>query len=353
MARFLSEGNLIGEKMVVIIGHVRKTIRFAGFLAVCFVISIAFHQCSSEPGDLLTSGGSGSSFWQKTNGPARGFIRSLLITPDNHIFAGTDSSGVYRSSNRGLSWQQAGLDSLPIYSLALSPDQKVYAGSNNGMIYRSGDLGDSWTPISVSSSNPGIFEIEFGLQGQIFLGTNEGMFGSTDQGMTWEAVDFGVGSVQVATLLVSPEGVIYAGTEDHGILVSTDTAASWSQTNTGLASPTITSLARNSDGHIFAGTSDMGVFRSIDAGQHWTAVNTGLGNLQVLSIAINSMRHLFAGTRSGVFRSGSNGFQWAELNGNDQVKEVPALAFSSLEYIYLGTWGSGVYRSVYSTVTEP
>ena len=55
-------------------------------------------------------------FWEQTNGPYGGHIRSLAINSSGHIFSGTEYGGVYRSTDNGDNWIQinTGLGNISI-----------------------------------------------------------------------------------------------------------------------------------------------------------------------------------------------------------------------------------------------
>lgn len=96
---------------------------------------------------------------------------------------------------------------------------------------------------------------------------------------------------------------IFAGTSGGGVFLFTNNGTNWTAVNTGLASSDIFSMVV-SGSNIFAGTRN-GVFFSTNNGTSWTAV--GLGGLQVYSLAVSGT-NLFAGTfGSGVALSTNNG----------------------------------------------
>ncbi len=80
-----------------------------------------------------------------------------------------------------------------------------------------------------------------------------------------------------------------------------------------MTNTSLRSFAINPSGHIFAGTAG-GVFRSIDNGDNWT--QTGLIGIIVWTVAINSSGNIFAGTQgSGVFRSVESTISVDEIYG--------------------------------------
>lgn len=77
-------------------------------------------------------------FWQQTNGPTIGYIKSLAANGAGHIFAGT-GAGVFRSTDNGDHWTpiNEGLTSPPIWSLAINSNGYLFAGTSGGGVYRS------------------------------------------------------------------------------------------------------------------------------------------------------------------------------------------------------------------------
>lgn len=169
----------------------------------------------------------------------------------------------------------------------------------------------------------------------------------------------------VQALAISPDGLIFAGTDGGGIFRSEDDGTTWTQTNQGLTHPYVSSLVIDPDGRIFAGTGSLsaggsGVFRSDDRGETWTAVNTGLRNPHVVSLALDRANGiLYAGTWNlpnnpgGVFRSTDGGRTWVRASNGLKNPYVLSLAVTPNGDVYAGTgtlrpfgaFGGGVFRS--------
>src|ERR1035437_1419899 len=67
----------------------------------------------------------------------------------------------------------------------------------------------------------------------IFAGTENGVFHSTDNGTIWEHPDNGLTGFAVHSLIISGSNV-FAGTSYGGIFFSTDNGTNWTQVNNGL-----------------------------------------------------------------------------------------------------------------------
>ena len=290
-----------------------------------------------------------TDFWQQTNGPYGGDIRALAINNDEHIFAGTFGSGVFRSADNGENWSQTGLTNTNVQALAINSNGHIFAGIfflGDG-VFRSIDNGDNWSQTGLTSYS--VMALAINSNGHIFAGTlSAGVFHSTDNGDTWNQINTGLTKTYVLTLTINENGHIFAGT-NGGIFRSTDNGGSWSEINTGLTNRSIQALAINSDGVIYVGTNGGGVFRSLDNGDSWSAINIGLTNSIVFALAINNDGHIFAGTNfGGVFRSTNNGDNWSPINTGLNYTLVQRLTINKTGHIFAGTGGGGVFRSTNS-----
>jgi len=218
----------------------------------------------------------------------------------------------------------------------------LFAGTYDG-VYISTNNGSNW---SVASAGlPSNTEVtEFAVSGTyLWAGTyGGGVFLSTDNGTSWTAVSAGLTNTDVWSLAVSGAN-LFAGTYFGGVFRSTDNGTSWAAVNAGLTSTNVWSLAV-SGSNLFAGTYQGGVFLSTDNGTNWTAANTGLTNPNVSCLAVNGA-NLFAGTDGGgIFLSTNNGTNWTAVNSGLTNTSVSSLAVSGT-YLWAGTWGGGVFLS--------
>jgi photosystem II stability/assembly factor-like uncharacterized protein len=132
-----------------------------------------------------------------------------------------------------------------------------------------------------------VLDFVFNSAGDIFAGTNDNVYRSTNNGDNWFRANTGLTNSQVYALAIDQNNRLYAGTYGGGMFTSTNNGANWREINTGLTTNLIMDLAINSSGHVFAGTYGAGVFRSTDNGDTWMRV-LGTGLLQTWSVSINS-----------------------------------------------------------------
>jgi len=175
----------------------------------------------------------------------------------------------------------------------------------------------------------------------LFLGSEIGVYFSTDNGTSWNPT--GLEDIIVISLAVMPTGEsgmnLFAGTNLGGVYFSTDNGTNWTQVNFGLGNHNVHALAVI-DTNLFAGTDD-GVFLSPSNGAYWIPVSTGLTNKSINSITVIDT-NLYAGTNEGLFISSNSGTTWTLTGLTGET--VNALAVIDT-ILFAGTDTSGVLRS--------
>lgn len=198
---------------------------------------------------------------------------------------------------------------------------------SNSQWIKNGQYGGYFSSFATSGTN-------------IFAGSVQGVFLSTNNGINWAAVNNGLTNLSVTSLTISGTN-IFAGTVngEDGVFLSTDNGTNWTVVNNGLTNRWVYSLT-TSGTNIFAGTLG-GVFLSTNNGSSWTAVNNGIWNMNVWSLT-SCGSYLFAGTWGTLFRSTNNGTNWTAI-------ALPILSFTAFATygtnVFAGTWAGGVYLS--------
>ena len=296
--------------------------------------------------------------WERTNALDSIKIYSLAINSNGDIFAGTDSSGLFRSTDNGDSWTNLGFmnDWIHGNGIAIKSDTIFVVTDNHyagGGVMRSTDNGNSWDTLGLNFNAE--IAIAINSSGHIFAGTAaQGVYRSTDNGQNFDQINVGLNdtSMSPVSFTINPSGHIFVGTvSGGGVFRSTDNGDNWVQINNGITNYQILSQT-NSNGYIYAGTSGGGAFRSTDNGNNWVQINNGLFGQNgqgyfVQSLVISSNGDIYAGTGDGVFRSTDNGDNWVEINQGLTSTGVLSLAINSNGVIFAGTL-DGVFQSVIS-----
>ena len=181
--------------------------------------------------------------------------------------AGDPSNGVYKTTNGGASWAVAGdlptgatdprigritlalapsnLDILYVALIASGQDGEpgLYAQSSLYKMETTQDAGVTWTNISGNLPDIPTWSIAVANYGSstandvYYVGTDEGVYASSNQGTTWTHLGLGLPNVQVQNLAISAKlGILAAGTFGRGLWELAIPAA--------VTPPTVTNLQR-------------------------------------------------------------------------------------------------------------
>lgn len=155
---------------------------------------------------------------------------------NGNIFAGT-LHGVFISANNGATWKgpNTGL-ALPISGMA-TDGTHLFAATESYGIFRSTDEGSNWVQVDTAGH---LFVSMAATRTKIFSGAFQayerpstgGVFVSTDNGGSWARSDSGLTNHELNVLIASGP-YLYAGT-NSGVFRSTDEGTSWTVLSTGL-----------------------------------------------------------------------------------------------------------------------
>jgi photosystem II stability/assembly factor-like uncharacterized protein len=147
-------------------------------------------------------------------GVARALALSSFFAVDPVMFAGVGHAGLFRSSDRGHTWQGAGLDGHAVTDLVwLGPF--LYAVTDRG-VFRTEDLGKTWTPLNEGLKDAVPSRILFPLApaagAEAFLATDRGVYRTTDGGQHWALA--GLAGQRVVCLATFPPPSPVSGPRD-------------------------------------------------------------------------------------------------------------------------------------------
>lgn len=196
----------------------------------------------------------------------------------------------------------------------------------------------------------------------VYLATLDAIYKTRDGGDHWKAVNTGMSTYRVLSLLVDPNipTVLYAGTNIDSVYKSTDGAISWNIANAGMKEhiAIVNNFAvdpRNPQ-TIYTATT-VGVFKTTNGAMMWDDMSIGFESYYVVSVIIDPQNSniLYAGTSGGVYKSTDGAKNWHTVNRGmieeTQVASAMALGVNalainpkSINILYAGTT-RGLYKS--------
>jgi photosystem II stability/assembly factor-like uncharacterized protein len=248
-------------------------------------------------------------------------------------------------------WVRSGkLEGISVLALAVNGDD-IFAGTDNG-VFRSTDNGANWTAVNSGLPEKTIFMCLAASGARIFAGSmGKGVFLSTDRGASWKPVNSGLSDLRVMSLMIDGEK-LFAATTGGGVFLSTDNGVGWAAVNSGLPEGTSVNCIFKSGNSLFAGMDYRGLFVSTDSGASWKEIKSIIAANNPVSCLIGGGENLLAGSVQGIFRSTDGGLSWepaslpfeSAMLGILPQTSVMCLAVSGSN-IFAGTDGAGVFMS--------
>ncbi|MCB2204132.1 choice-of-anchor D domain-containing protein [bacterium] len=181
----------------------------------------------------------------------------------------------------------------------------------------------------------------YSYSGYVYAGTYAGIFRSSDDGDSWEAVYGGINPSGVYRFAVH-DGLFFAGTAMSNVLVSTDGGTTWTEAASGSGSHVQSFVSRTSG--LYVGSIWGGVTRTTDYGQTWEELNTGLP-VPRLSCLAEAGTALLAGIGGGgLYRSTDEGASWTDVSNPAPSGQLHC-AVQHQGDVYASFLGNGVYKS--------
>jgi photosystem II stability/assembly factor-like uncharacterized protein len=270
--------------------------------------------------------------------PNGGRANTIAVNPRNAdaIFVASETGGLFSSTDRGIRWRH--VDSLPsfrVVSVAYIPtDPSIllvttgdnFETSSAGGIWRSTDNGGTWNRVSVTFP-PGVgnsrfnaFDISIASDAEnIFVGSDNGVLKSIDNGLSWVYQDaFGNSSAVYSVAALGNDRALVAG--PYGVRWTDNGGMSWAVPATspgGISDFHALGRSPVSNMQAFVVNDATSLFHTEDGGQNWTQILSapagggGCGGISFAKAANRSGRpgirprvafDLFFGNKCGVSR---------------------------------------------------
>jgi photosystem II stability/assembly factor-like uncharacterized protein len=305
-------------------------------------IYVGTQGCGVYSGNVNTSDWSVTWKTARSNKPVP-FVYSMEIKVDpsdpDRIFVGANPGGLYRSDDGGATFYDKNFLTPSVivddpyrqgyYTFAINPSDtdEVWLGTWGKGIYKSYDGMDfdvGANGATMEMYGKYIHQIAIDSSGTVYAATEEGVYTTSDDGLSWSAINSGLASTDVRTLYIGPSGDLYAGTRGYGFYKWN--GSSWGAQNSrgsyGVQWPIwnerplyqyTTILFHPTDSsRMLLGTFPAGVYKSIDSGGTWRESNVGWTFDGVFCFASHpdDPEIVYAGTYNGLNRSLDFGEHW-------------------------------------------
>lgn len=275
---------------------------------------------SSYPGGFFLSKDGGKT-WHERNLGSESFLGII----------GRPTAGTSQDIALVASADDPGFRSYYPFDVSRHNPDILYLGVYGAGLYRSSNGADTWEEVlSLNEEHPSLHitavKIDTYSQGRIYITSEEGIFVSEDNGLTWQTQARGLPIKDVYSILIPKDNEVYVGTRGYGVFRWSRRWKAWFQLsdfgNYGLLWPVwdnrplyqYTSLLidpHNNDTMYF-GTFPAGIYKSTDGGKTWKEKNVGWTNDGVFYLTFHPQdsKIIFVGTYNGINVSWDAGEHW-------------------------------------------
>lgn len=290
--------------------------------------------------------------------------KSIAIDPKDHMkiyLAGKDyheDASIVMSPDQGKTWTMVHAfgKSMPINHLVFFHDRMYLATEDEG-VYRSDDRGKSWNALStgLNQMQTGQFVTD-GDGKNLYLFTGLLQYNVREGGSAYvldEATSRWkpLGGPEAVTSMTWNSAALWAGNV-AGEIWRRD-AKGWTLLNRGAELPaTVTEIAFTDKNTLFAGARGFGIYRSTDGGSHFVDVSTGLiasATREVYVDPANAKRfYVVSWDRPGIYLSENGGTSFSVLGQDMFVSTLMPSPqdFSKLSVGGFGPGGVGMFYEV-------
>jgi hypothetical protein len=236
-----------------------------------------------------------------------------LIDAGKTLFFFIMDVGLFRSRDRCATWTPVVVPwqgTLAALDVVFSRRAMIVSSWRGG--FRTSDDGETWEPVARVPSRP--FTSIVDGAGGVLIGTPDGMYRSTDDGLSW--THLGLAGRLISSMIMTPRGELYAAVDSGSdrpigrvMMRSVDNGVTWTAANEGLSGHHISGLALDESGSLYA-AGVTGVYRRVPPGgwQH-IGLHTVLGS----SLFGAPWGDVYAMTDRGAYRTTDNGAHWRPL----------------------------------------
>ncbi len=298
-------------------------------------------------------------------------VYSITISPNDHqtILAATDSNGLLKSTDGGLSWREInhGFGGRKVESVIFDTQNNImYLGTFYDGIYRSLDGGENWEKISQNIKESNCISIAINPQDKndLFVTTMNGIYRSRDGAANWQKLEFDTPYEDAHTFDMAfsrrDPNLIFFSYDSYWqvhqpyMYRSTDNGANWQYFGQGLSDlPFIANfdIAYNPDGSYRLYLTSRGVYYSDDLGENWNYFWNDLPpSLYYSAIEVSevSSNIVYVGEwYTSMHRSTDAGQTWQYLDGpstTNRVYEIMADPIDS-DVVYVSCDAEGIFKS--------
>lgn len=261
---------------------------------------------------------------------------SIKIGSGGSKQGGGNDGGVFRSLNKGNTWQQkvliptvsgrpSSIGAVNVLSLVMDPsdDKALYLGSVGEGLFYTYDGAESWRRAdSLGRINVKDAAIDPASKCIIYVATDNKLYKSTDCNRTWAQTYYDNDpNVRINTIAIdqADSSNVFIGTSRGEIIKSGDRGVSWQTIHRFDDKMLKIIISPNDSALMFAATERKGIYVSTAAGANWASLKEELkdfkdsNNFKDMVFSQTTPGRIFLASKYGLLKSDDNGLTWKKI----------------------------------------
>ena len=261
--------------------------------------------------------------WENIGAPNGGYVMKITEGPNKYLYAGTNSSGIFRSTDNGETWQSISTG-IELYSNGiksiLATSNYIYCGTW-GALYRSTNYGGNWEKITKIFNDAYIFDFEL-VGTNIFAATSKGLYQSSDNGVKWAYADTSLPKDEIDAIDIRNSMMVVVYNYSEGIGISTNNGKNW--TLKPLQMSTFYDIIISDTTTFYAAGVD-GFYKSTNLGENWQKLDKGINPLYSdggQSIVEDKSGNIYCAQNEKVYKLNPDKLSWSVFNNGLSIRRA-------------------------------
>lgn len=274
---------------------------------------------------------------------------------------GNEDGGIFKSFDKGVTWQQkvfvsqvkkkvTTIGDVDVTSIIINNKDSnfIYLGTVADGLWQSFDGGEKWASVLTNKGKINSIAFDSTSSSISYVSTGNIIFKTTDKGKNWSKIYLDAGQQQVTAIAVdnNDSSKIYAGLNDGRFLNSSDYGKTWQVLNNFSDVIKQILITKNNSKIIYVATTNKGFYQTIDYGKTWQdlTLNQKFSGIRTFKFAIfdqTKNNSLIIATKYGLLKTNDAGITWEEIKLLTLPGKVDILSLainpSNANEIYYGT----------------
>lgn len=271
-------------------------------------------------------------------------VRDIYSNQESMYLA--TSKGMFASSDFGITWRKDTTlnTNANLASVYISNDFLFTGGYDNGILYCKKQGDSFWTTVTKFGSRPLIYFL--GSIDNNLLATSEtNLYISSNKGDDWDTLDWPCTPSWLKQVLQVGTAIVAVGLD--GIFTSTDAGTSWVFNSQSMVTPRGLTYLKSKLFVLNGGS----VMSSLDSGRTWSTYSYGLTDANIWCIGEFGDSILLIGRYKSFFSTDS-GSTWLPADYSDGRQIASCMIYNDVIYLYDNLWDELIQIRRGSTVKE-